>query len=284
MLYLPGSNARALEKAETLNADSLILDLEDAVAPSSKEMARRQVAGAVHAKRFGRREVSVRINPLSSPWGEEDIKTIAAAGPDTIIVPKVDHPDILLRVEDMMNYYKAPKTMSIGALIETPLGVINVNQISNATARLCMLILGTSDLTNDLRSRHVPSRAPLVTSFALCILAARTHGLAVVDGVHLDLSDDVGFHYACEQGRDMGFDGKTLIHPKTISTANEAFGLGNDAVERAKRIITAFEAAAEEGKGVATVDGKLIENLHAEEARRQLEFSRMVRELESASN
>ncbi|KNC82854.1 hypothetical protein SARC_04878 [Sphaeroforma arctica JP610] len=280
MLYLPGSNARALEKAATLPADSLIIDLEDAVTPSAKVDARNSVAEAVRARKYGKREVAVRINPLNSQWGEDDIKYIAAAGPDAIILPKVEYPDQICAMEDMIKFYDASQSIAIGAVIETPIGVINVNQISNATSRLCMLILGTSDLTNDLRARHVPSRSPLVTSFGLCLLAGRAHGLAVIDGVHLDLSDDIGFHYACEQGRDMGFDGKTLIHPKTIATANEVFGLDSSVVVHAQRIIKAFETAEREGKGVATVDGKLIENLHAEEAHRQIAFHRMVCELE----
>lgn len=283
MLYMPGSNARALEKAKSIAADSLILDLEDAVAPNAKGEARELVAKALAERAFGKREVTVRINALDSPWGKDDLQVVAPLGPDAILIPKVESAAAVHDLELGLAAFGAPSNTAIGAMIETPLGVLRAQEIAASTSRLTLLVMGTSDLTTDLRARHTRDRQPLLTSLQLCVLAARAHGVAIVDGVALDLADDEGFELACVQGKNMGFDGKTLIHPKTVAMANKVFGPDAAAVEHAHRVIAAYEEAAASGKGVATLDGKLVENLHAAEARRLVTFASAIADLSAAT-
>ena len=260
-LYMPGANARAMEKARTLPCDVVILDLEDAVAPDAKEAARRQVAAAASAGGFGRREVVIRVNGPDTPWGAADLEMAAASPCDGVLLPKVE----------------APPALAIGkplwCMLETPRGVLRAEAIAAAREVSC-LVMGTSDLTADLRARHVPDRSPMLASLSLCLLAARAHGRAILDGVHLDLEDEAAFARACAQGRELGFDGKTLIHPNQIEAANAAFGPGEAEIEHARRVIAAHEQAEREGKGVVVLDGRLVENLHVAEARRVLAYAR----------
>jgi len=270
---MPGSNARALEKGRTLACDALIMDLEDAVAPDAKEQAREQIMSALAQGGYGQRELIVRVNALDTPWGYQDIVAAATSGADAILLPKVEGPTTIHQVERMMEAVGAPQHQSIWCMMETPLGILNAQDIGSASPRVGCFVLGTSDLAKDLHATHTRERVPLQASLSHCLLVARAYGLAIVDGVHLDLDDDEGFAYACEQGRDMGFDGKTLIHPKTISKANEVFAPTTDDVAWSQKIIAAFEAAESEGKGVVVVDGKLVENLHVAQARRLVQLS-----------
>ncbi|MBX3184276.1 MAG: CoA ester lyase [Polyangiaceae bacterium] len=264
VLYMPGSNSRALEKAKSLPADGLILDLEDATAPDKKEEARELVCQAVAAGGYGSRELLIRINGLDTAWGEADARAAAATPCHGILLPKVERPEEVVALAELTQASRA----GLWCMLETPLGVLNAQAIASAHPRLQGFVMGTSDLTKDLYARHTPNRLPMLTSLSLCLLAARAHGLAILDGVHLDLNDEAGFRASCVQGLELGFDGKTLIHPKQIEPCNEVFAPDPGAVEEARRVIVAYEAALAEGKNVCLVDGKLVENLHAAAARR----------------
>ncbi len=279
MLYMPGSNARALEKGRSLAADALILDLEDAVAPDAKETARRQIVEALGAGGYGKREILVRVNGLDSEWGHDDIAAMAKSGADAILLPKVESAEMIRAAEEIMADHGAPAGLAIWCMIETPLGVLHAEEIAWGSRRMGGFVMGTSDLAKDLHCLHTPGRLPFVTSLSLCILAARAHGLAILDGVHLDLADDEGFAESCRQGLEFGFDGKTLIHPKTIEVANEVFAPSADEVAWSEKIIAAHEEAIAQGKGVVVVDGKLIENLHVEDAKRIVGLAAMIGEM-----
>jgi citrate lyase beta subunit len=281
-LYMPGARARALEKARTLPADALILDLEDAVAPAEKPAARDLVAQAVRERGFGPREVVVRINGLDTQWGPDDLAAAAAAGPDAILIPKVESPETIAGVAARLNALGAPQGTAVWAMMETPLGMLEAAAIAGAP-RLACLVMGTNDLVKDLQAEHVPGRAPVMTGLGLCLLAARAHGLAILDGVWNALDDADGLAAECAQGRAMGFDGKTLIHPGQIDEANRAFAPSPEELERARRTVSAFEAAEAEGKGVVVVDGRLVENLHAANARRLIALSERIAALEAAA-
>ncbi|MEE2689763.1 MAG: CoA ester lyase [Pseudomonadota bacterium] len=280
VLYMPGSNARALEKARELPADTLIFDLEDAVAPDQKDVARRQVREILIAGGYGARELVVRINGLTTPWGEEDVAVMATAGVDAVLVPKVENKQIIDGVEGLLEAAGAPDELSIWCMIETPKGVLRAEEIASASPRLGALVMGTSDLAKDLHCLHTPRREPFWTSLSWCILAARANGLAVLDGVHLNLDDQEGFEKICRLGREFGFDGKTLIHPKTLAAANAAYAPGQEEVDWSRRIITAHIMAERDGKGVVLLDGRLIEYLHVEEARRIVALSEAIAALE----
>lgn len=268
MLYMPGANARALEKAKTLPADSLILDLEDAVAPDAKEAARKQVIAAVKGGGYGRRELVIRMNSLDTGWGHEDVLALANAGAHAILIAKVESGEQVRHVEALLEEYKAPPDLALMAMIETPMGVLNAAEIARATPRMICLVMGTSDLTKDLHAAHTKERLPMLTSLGLCLLAARANRIAIVDGVHLDLADDEGFAYSCQQGRELGFDGKTLIHPSQIETCNATFAPTEEEITRARAVIEAFALPENAGKGVIKVDGRMTELLHLEEAKR----------------
>ncbi len=283
VLYMPGSNARALAKAKTLAADSLILDLEDAVAPAAKGAAREQVCAALGAGGYGRRELVVRVNGLDTPWGEEDLAAAAASGADAILLPKAESAAMVRDAEALMARNGAPDEMALWCMIETPLGVLHAEEVAGAGARLACLVMGTSDLTKDLGARHTAARTPVLASLAISVLAARAHGRAILDGVHLDLDDEEGFVAACQQGLELGFDGKTLIHPKQIAPCNRAFAPSADELAWSHRIIEAFAEAEAEGKGVTVVDGRLVENLHVENARRVVALAQAIAELEGAA-
>ena len=268
MLYMPGSNARALDKARTLPADSLILDLEDAVAPDAKELARKQVCEAVAAGGFGLREIIIRVNALSTKWGYEDIAMASKSGADALLLPKVESADAIRHMESIMRANGAPDSMTIWAMMETPRSILESQRIAESTPRMEGLVMGTSDLAKELDCAHTHERLPFMVSLGLCLLAARAAGLAILDGVYLDLNDETGFEFACRQGHELGFDGKTLIHPKQIGPCNKVFTPKAEDVAWSRKIIEAHAAAAARGEGVVVVDGKLIENLHGESARR----------------
>ena len=278
-LYMPGANARALEKAQTLPADVLILDLEDAVAPDAKEPARDRVCAAAASGGYGQREVVVRINGLDTGWGHADLSAVARCGADAILLPKVESADQVQHAEALMGDCGAPDDMALMCMIETPMGVLHAPEIAGSSPRLSCLVMGTSDLAKDLQARHVPGREPLLPSLGLALLAARAHRLAILDGVSLDLGDDAAHDAACRQGRDMGFDGKTLIHPKQIAAANRAFAPGDAEIAWSRRIIAAHAEAEAAGAGVVLVDGKLIEALHVEEAHRTVALAEAIERL-----
>ena len=276
VLYMPGSNARALEKGKALPADALILDLEDAVAPDAKEAARATVRAALGDKAaYGGRELLVRVNGLDTAWGHGDLVAMAATGADGILLPKVDSADMVRRAAGVLEGADGPADLPIWCMMETPRGVLHAEEIADQP-RVAGLVMGTSDLTKDLTARHTSQRLPMLVSLGTCLLAARAAGIPILDGVHLDLADDADLAASCAQGRELGFDGKTLIHPKQIEAANAAFGPSAEEVAWAERIILAFEEASAAGKGVVLVDGKLVENLHVAEALRIRALAAMI--------
>lgn len=268
---MPGSNARAIEKARTLAADIVILDLEDAVAPDAKVSAREAVCAAVRAGGFGRREVVIRVNGPATEWGGDDLAAAAAAAPDAILLPKVSGPEQIAAAERVLAAADAER-IRLWAMIETPLAILRLDATAASsggeTARLACLVLGTNDLAKETRARIVPGRAPMLPWLAQAVAAARAHGLDVLDGVYNDLADEAGFGAECEQGRDLGFDGKTLIHPSQVGPANAAFAPSPAEVEAARAVIAAFERPENAGRGVISLDGRMVERLHAEMARR----------------
>lgn len=268
VLYMPGANERALEKAKTLDADALILDLEDAVAPESKVDARDRVCAAVSSGDYGGRELTIRVNSAETPWHQQDLAAAAKAGPDAVVVPKVNSAAEVHAIERALE--AAPEHTRIWAMIETPVAIMHAEEIAGASERLEVLVMGTNDLANELHAEHVPGRTPLLGALSTAVLAARGSGKVILDGVFNDVSDLEGFEAECLQGREFGFDGKTLIHPKQLEPCNRVFAPSADEVDRAQRIIEAFDAATAEGKGVVTVDGKMIENLHVAGAQRIL--------------
>ena len=281
VLYMPGSNARALEKARGLAADGLILDLEDAVAPDAKDEARRLVIEAVKAGGYGQRELLIRINGLATPWFYADVAAAAGSGAHGILIPKVESADAVRLVEAIMVAAGAPADMAIWCMMETPKGMLRAEEIATASPRMAGFVMGTSDLAKDLHCAHTRDRLPMITALGLCLLAARAYGLAAIDGVYLDLNDDEGFDYSCRQGLELGFDGKTLIHPKTIDAANRTYAPTAKEVEWSNKIIAAHAEAAAQGKGVVVVDGKLIENLHVDNARRIVALADLIAALEA---
>jgi citrate lyase subunit beta/citryl-CoA lyase len=270
VLYMPGANERALTKAEGLPADALILDLEDAVAPDAKAEARDRVCEAASSDRYGGREVTIRVNGIGTPWHDADLRAVAAAGPAAVVVPKVDSADAVHAIEKGLEAGGAPDRTAIWAMIETPTAMLHAEEVSRASDRLTVLVMGTNDLAKELRAEHVPGRQPLLAGLGLSLLAARATGKVILDGVYNDIKDAGGFEAECVQGRQMGFDGKTLIHPSQLEPCNRVFAPTADEVDRARRIIEAFEQAEAEGRGVVTVDGRMVENLHVDQARRTL--------------
>lgn len=276
VLYMPGSNPRALAKGKELPADALILDLEDAVAPDAKAAGREAIATALADKAsYGHRELAVRVNGLDTAWGHADLAAMATAGADAVLLPKVESADMVRRAVAVLDAAGAPSTLPIWCMMETPRGVLHAEAIADH-ARVGCFVMGTSDLTKDLLARHTAERLPMLPSLGICLLAARAAGIGIVDGVYLDLDDAEGFAVSCEQGRDLGFDGKTLIHPKQIAAANDAFGPSAAAVALARRQIEAYEQALAAGQGVAVLDGKLVENLHVAEAKRLVALAEAI--------
>ncbi len=279
VLYMPGSNARAIEKAKGLVADALILDLEDAVAPDAKEPARSQVCEAVEARGFGKREVIVRINALSTPWGEADLAAAQVAKPDAILVPKVSRKADLDEIERKL----AGADIAVWAMVETPLAILNLAEIAGAGGRLAGFVMGTNDLVKEFRAQHTQDRQNLAAALGLSVAAARAFGLSIVDGVYNDIADRDGFFESCRQGRSFGFDGKTLIHPSQIAPCNAVFAPSDEEIDDARKIIAAFELPENKGKGTIALDGRMVELLHAEIARRTVALADAVAALQSAA-
>ena len=281
VLYMPGSNSRALEKAKTLAADVFIFDLEDSVSPEMKGEARVLVAQASRAAnqgQYGQKVICIRVNGLDTPWGEDDLKSAAAANPDAILLPKVNSAADVHAALDILEAAGLSEKTSIWVMMETPLGILHAQEIAASTPRMGAFIMGTSDLVKDLHAHHTTLRLPVITSLNLCVLAARAYGVLVIDGVYLHLTDEEGFAQSCVQGLEMGFDGKTLIHPKQLETANRVFAPSEAVIEFSNRIIVAHAEAVASGKGVVVVDGKLIENLHVQDAQRIVALAQAIAE------
>jgi citrate lyase subunit beta/citryl-CoA lyase len=263
---MPGSNARAMEKARALPADAVILDLEDAVAPDAKDMARAQVCDVVKAKGFGQREVVIRINALSTAWGTADLTAAVAAAPDAILIPKISSPRDLAEVETHLTGTKGA-SIALWAMMETPLAILNAAAIAGAGGRLACLVMGTNDLIKEFRGIHTPDRQNLSAALGISVAAARAYGLAIIDGVYNDIANADGFLTACKQARAFGFDGKTLIHPSQLAPCNEIFAPSSEQIDAARKIIAAFDLPENRNKGAIALDGHMVERLHAEIAR-----------------
>ena len=280
VLYMPGSNARALEKAKTLTVDGIILDLEDSVAPEAKEAARQQVVDVVKGGGFGRREVFIRVNGVDTPWHADDLSAAAHAAPDAILVPKVSSAETLeligRRLLDMGTDHKT----RVWAMIETPLAIFNILSIAaearDSETRLSGFVMGTNDLAKDTRARLVPGRAPMLSWLSMCVAAARIYGIDILDGVYNDIGNAGGFAEECAHGAQFGFDGKTLIHPNQIEACNKAFSPSLAEVEQARKMIAAFDMPENKGKGVVSIDGRMVERLHAEMARRTVAIAETI--------
>jgi citrate lyase subunit beta/citryl-CoA lyase len=277
VLYMPSSNERALDKAKTIPCDGLILDLEDAVAPDAKPGAREAACAAVASGEYGRRTVTIRVNSIGTEWHDDDLAAAAKSGPAAVVVPKVNSAAEVGQLVDALERAGAPDHTLLWAMVETPVAVLGALEIARASERLSAFVLGTNDLVKELYAEHVPGRAPILPSLHHALLAGRAAGIAVLDGVYNDVNDTEGFLEECRQGREMGFDGKTLIHPGQVEGANEAFAPSEQAVDDARGILEAWEAGA--GSGVVTYNGRMIENLHVESARRTLTLDEAIRSL-----
>jgi (3S)-malyl-CoA thioesterase len=280
VLYMPGANTRALDKARNLRADAIIFDLEDAVAVSEKDIARENVAQSLRVGGYAKKSLIIRINGLDTDWGLSDLKMVANSDCDAVLIPKVDSKKDIFLVEKFLDSIPLAKNVKIWAMIETPDGIINASEISQASKRMGGLVMGTNDLQKELNTRFTSSRLPLITSLSLCILAAKSAGIMCIDGVYNAFKDDVGLLSETEQGRDLGFDGKTVIHPLQLDIVNKIFAPSVDEKELYIRQIDAFDEAINEGKGVAVLDGKIVENLHVEIAKRNLGLMTAIEELE----
>ncbi|TYC72468.1 CoA ester lyase [Stappia sp. BW2] len=271
-LYMPGSNARALEKAATLDVDCLLLDLEDAVAPDAKEMARTQIVEAVSARPYGKREVVIRINGLETPWGEDDLAAAVKANPDAVLVPKVNSPADLQLAAHKLSLLGASADLKLWAMMETPLAMLNAGAIGacgqDPAVRLSCFVMGTNDLAKETRARLTPGRAAMTPWLMTCVAAARAGGIDILDGVYNAFQDEEGFAAECAQGVDMGMDGKTLIHPKQIAPCHAAFSPSEEEVAWARKINALFDEPENAGKGAIQVDGKMVERLHADMGKR----------------
>jgi len=280
VLYMPGSNARALDKAKTLPADGLILDLEDAVAPDQKDLARQQIIAAVKAGGYGSREVIVRINSLSGPWGQADLTEIAKLKIDALLIPKVSSPGDVMTAARALRQAGADESIRLWAMMETPQAILNADPIVRTAAdpasRLSVLVMGTNDLARETRARQIPGRAPMLAWLSQCILAARAYGVDILDGVYGDIQDQDGFRSECEQGRDMGMDGKTLIHPGQIGPCNEVFSPSAAEVDWAGKILAAFNLPENSDKGAISLDGRMVERLHADIATRTMQLAEAI--------
>ncbi len=269
VLYMPSSNERALDKAKTLPADAIIFDLEDAVAPDAKEAARPNAVAAASSGEYGSRELVIRCNGLDTPWGADDIAAAARSGAAAVVIPKVASVDYVEQVSQLLTAAGAPDSMMIWPMIETPTAIFDVRAIAGHP-RVAVLVMGTNDLARELRAALVPGRHPLVPHLATALAAAREVGKVILDGVYNDVKNLDGFRDECVQGAEMGFDGKTLIHPSQVDIANDVWAPSEAEVEHARRVIEAFEEAVRDGRGVITVDGRMIENLHVANAQRAL--------------
>lgn len=276
VLYMPAANTRALDKARTLPADALIFDLEDAVAPDAKVEARANAVAAALSGTYGRREITIRCNALATPWGADDLDAIATSSAAAVVVPKIESVDEIDAVAARLERAGAPRSMTIWAMIETPRAIIDIDHLA-AHPQVSVLVMGTNDLLRELRAQAVPGRHPLLPALGRAILAARAAGVVILDGVYNDVRDLEGFRSECVQAAEMGFDGKTLIHPDQVAVANEVWAPDADAIAYAQRVIEAFESTP---SGVITVDGRMIENLHVDNARRVLATAEAIATLD----
>jgi citrate lyase subunit beta / citryl-CoA lyase len=287
VLYMPGSNERALEKAKSLPADALILDLEDAVAPDAKLAARSQVCAAVKSGGYGSREIVIRVNALETPWGTEDILAACDAKPDAILVPKVVHAGDIVSVAKILQGVHAPEKIRLWAMMETPMAILNARTIA-ATAvyaenRLDCLVMGTNDLLKESRARALHDRFAVIPWLAMTLVAARAYRLDIIDGVYNDFRDEQGLRDECERGRILGMDGKTLIHPSQVGPCNEIFSPTEEEVDWSRKVIDAFGRKENEGKGVIVVEGRMVERLHFAMAQRTVAIAEQIRMLEAAA-
>ncbi len=282
-LYLPGNKPRALEKGKSLPADVLIFDLEDAVGPDAKAESRTTVCDAISSESYRPREVVVRINGLDTDWHGDDLAAVAASTADGVLVPKVDTGQQVQALANALDALGAPNSLHLWVMIETPRAFLRAEEVASASDRLAGMVVGTNDLVNELHGLHVPGRAPAVPALGLALLGARAAGKVILDGVFNDITDDAAFRAEAQQGREMGFDGKTLIHPSQIAPANELFGPSHEELEDARKIVSAYEQAQAAGTSVITVDGRMIESLHVRDAQRILTLADLVSEMESAS-
>lgn len=282
-LYLPGNNARALEKAKALPADVLIFDLEDAVGPDAKAESRTRVCDAVSSGSYGRREIVVRVNGVGTDWHEDDVAAVAGSAAHGVLVPKVERGEQVQALAATLDKLGAPASLRLWVMIETPRSFLRAEEVASASDRLAALVVGTNDLVNDLHGLHVPGRAPVVSALSLAVLGARAAGKAILDGVFNDITDEGGFRAEARQGREMGFDGKTLIHPSQVAPANDLFGPSQDELADARKVVAAYEAAQAEGTSVITVEGRMIESLHVRDAQRILALAERISEMGSDS-
>lgn len=280
VLYMPGANERALEKAKGITADALILDLEDAVAPDAKTEARERVCAAAASGAYGRKEIVIRINGIGTEWHSADLAAVARTGPDAVLVPKVNSAEEVRSLVAALEAAGAPERTSLWAMLETPLAVLHAEEIVTASPRLTVLVMGTNDLAKELHAVPVPGREPLRFGLQKCLMAARLADKVILDGVYNDITDADGFRDECEQALRFGFDGKTLIHPSQVDPCNEVFAPSADEIDHSRRVIAAFDEAQAEGRGVVTVDGRMIENLHVENARRVLAIADAIAALD----
>ncbi|MBU3701816.1 MAG: CoA ester lyase [Acidimicrobiia bacterium] len=280
VLYMPGANERALEKAKGIPADALILDLEDAVAPDAKAEARDRVCAAALSGAYGTKEIAIRVNGLGTEWHDADLAAAAAAGPDAVLVPKVNSAEEVRTLVAALEAAGAPDRTALWAMLETPVAVLHAEQIVAASARLTVLVMGTNDLAKELQAVHVPGREPLRFGLQRCLMAARLGGKVILDGVFNDITDAEGFRAECVQALQFGFDGKTLIHPSQVEPCNDVFAPSADEIDHSRRVIAAFDEARAEGRGVVTVDGRMIENLHVDNARRILTIADAIAALD----
>ena len=277
VLYMPGANERALEKAKGIDADALILDLEDAVSPDAKPEARDRVCAAVASGEYGHRELAIRVNGIGTQWHDADIVAAAKVGPDAVLVPKVNSTAEVLQLVAALETAGAPGHTKLWAMIETPIALLHAEEICAAHDRLTVIVMGTNDVVNETYGLHVPGRNPLVlTALSLSLLATRAAGKVILDGVYNNVKDAEGFDAEARQGREMGFDGKTLIHPSQVEPANAVFGPSDAEVEHAKAMISAFDEARAAGRGVATFKGRMVEELHVRDAHRILAQSQAI--------
>jgi citrate lyase subunit beta / citryl-CoA lyase len=286
VLYMPGNNERALEKAKSIPADALIFDLEDAVAPDAKPFARARVAAAVRSGGYGGREIVIRVNALETPWGTDDLIAACAAGPDAILVPKVVHAGDIISAAKILQSVHAPEKIRLWAMMETPMAILNARTIA-ATAvyaenRLCCLVMGTNDLLKESRARALHDRFAVVPWLAMTIVAARAYRLDIIDGVYNDFHDEMGLREECEHGRTLGMDGKTLIHPSQVGPCNEIFSPTEGEVDWSRKIIAAFALAENAKKGVIVIEGRMVERLHLVMAERTVSIAEQIREMEAA--
>ncbi|WJR78564.1 CoA ester lyase [Bradyrhizobium sp. NP1] len=285
LLFMPGSNARALEKARNLAADVLILDLEDSVAPDTKAKARDQIAEAIAAKGFGKREIWIRTNSLDAPWWNDDVAMAGKAGPDGILVPKVSSPEDLLAIGGRLGEIGAASSIRVFAMIETARGVLDADKLAGASrdprTRLAGFVFGPNDISRETRIRMQPGRAAMIPMISRCVLAARAFGLEIFDGPYSDFANVDGFALECAQARDLGFDGKTLIHPNQIQACNAIFTPPAEEIARARRIIAEFEKAENASRGAIQIDGQMVERLHAEMARRTIAIADAIEKMAS---